>query len=558
VARHGDVPTDLRAAIYVRISRDSSGDGEGVERQERLCRELADRLGLEVVDDGVFKDNDIGASDKTNKRKVRADYARLLDGARAGRYGHILAYSNSRLTRRMLELEELIVLSNDYGVKIKTVVSGDDDLSTEDGKMTARIKASVDAAESGRNSERSKAAHRGKALNGVHKRSPWRAFGFQDDGLTHHPQEARLIQEAVAKVIDGASIRQIGKGWEELGITSTRGTTYWGHSRVKDALFSWKVAGIRPYRGEPVFDAQGEMVRGEWEPIISVEDRARALLELETHYAKPKRREGKWLLSGLLRCGKCGRPMYGNHGGETRPSNYVCSDGRSAHLGIRADKLEKWITQVVHRYVLDANLYGRATDEPITVEDWPHEARLTVLSQKIDELMAAYSDGTLSSTIAFPQVDRLDQERRELTNERTRYYASITPKARTVIHKETAIRMLFALEELSFSDRQLTLRREVESVTILPGKPGARSQAEFVARVKINWVEPHVDYNGRNAEAAAAELLTHLELPWGDKRDPVPKPKAHTPEYIAEARRLRDRRKELRLERENRRSNRTS
>lgn len=45
-------------AIYCRISRDAEGDGEGVERQERLCRDLAERLGLNVVN--VYTDNDIG------------------------------------------------------------------------------------------------------------------------------------------------------------------------------------------------------------------------------------------------------------------------------------------------------------------------------------------------------------------------------------------------------------------------------------------------------------------------------------------------------------------
>ncbi|RWZ67942.1 recombinase family protein [Labedella populi] len=94
---------DDRAAIYCRISRDATGDGEGVERQERPCREVAERHGLEVID--VKVDNDIGASDKTSKLKIRTAYAALLEGARAGRYSHIIAYSISRLMRRMLELE---------------------------------------------------------------------------------------------------------------------------------------------------------------------------------------------------------------------------------------------------------------------------------------------------------------------------------------------------------------------------------------------------------------------------------------------------------------------
>lgn len=514
-----------RAAIYTRISRDSSGDGEGVERQEALCRDLAERIGVEVVN--VYVDNDIGASDKTNKNKVRTEYAKLLADARTGNIGYILAYSNSRLTRRMSELEELITLTEvteasfgkGNGVKFHTVVSGNDDLSTEDGKFAARIKASMDASEAGRISERSKAAHRSKALKGIHKKTPWRAFGFMDDGVTHNPAEAQLIREAVDKVIAGASIRQIGKGWEELGVTSTRGTLYWGHSRLKDALFSWKVAGVRAYNGEPLEDAHKNIVMGEWEPIITLEKREQALLELDTHYAKPKRREGKWLLSGLLRCGKCGRPLYGNHGGETRASAYICSNGRSAHLGIKAEPLEEYIERVVHRYILDRAIHGEEQAEVPVVVDWPNETRLATVAEKIEELMDAFNTGKLSGGIVFAQVEKLDQERRELNADRARYYASKAPQPRELVERSQAWKMYRRGIKAPFEERRLTLRREVESIAIFGGKQGSRKYADFEARIKINWVEPHPEFNGRSAEDAAKEPLSTVRLA-GEKPRP--------------------------------------
>lgn len=98
------------AAIYCRISRDAEGDGEGVERQERLCRELATRLDLNIVE--VYTDNDIGVSDRTSTNKQRTAYLQMIADARTGKFHHLLAYSNSRLTRRMLELEDLIQLQS--------------------------------------------------------------------------------------------------------------------------------------------------------------------------------------------------------------------------------------------------------------------------------------------------------------------------------------------------------------------------------------------------------------------------------------------------------------
>src|SRR4051794_33142289 len=102
-----------RAAIYCRISSDREGLETGVGRQEIDCRALADRLGAEVV--AVFVENDMSAS--TRSRKPRPRFAELLAGARSGEWNLILAYSNSRLTRRPREFEDLIDLHEEFGVQ---------------------------------------------------------------------------------------------------------------------------------------------------------------------------------------------------------------------------------------------------------------------------------------------------------------------------------------------------------------------------------------------------------------------------------------------------------
>jgi hypothetical protein len=65
-------PPPNTAGIYCRMSRDAEGDGEGIARQEEVCRSLAERLNVDVVK--VYADNDIGASEQTSKKKVRYDY----------------------------------------------------------------------------------------------------------------------------------------------------------------------------------------------------------------------------------------------------------------------------------------------------------------------------------------------------------------------------------------------------------------------------------------------------------------------------------------------------
>src|SRR3954454_22141522 len=155
-----------KAAIYCRISDDRNGERAGVQDQERRCRALAKQHGLTVVG-APYVDNDIGASTRSRK-KSRAAYDQMIHAVEAGEFGVVLAYSNSRLTRRLAELEDLIQLHERTGVVFMTVVSGNDNLSTADGRMVARIKASVDSAEAERIGERVAAARERQAKAGAY------------------------------------------------------------------------------------------------------------------------------------------------------------------------------------------------------------------------------------------------------------------------------------------------------------------------------------------------------------------------------------------------------
>lgn len=557
------MPDAKSAAVYTRISRDVEGEGTGVERQETACRELADRLSLPVV--AVYSDNDIGASDQSSSKKVRTGYVQLLADARKNQFTHIIAYSNSRLTRRMLELEDLIKLHEQTGVVIHTVVSGQDDLSTADGQFVARIKASMDAAESKRISERSRAAHRHTALKGEVKVQANRPFGFRADGVTHHPEEAELIRDAVMDIIRGATITQIQRKWESGGIKTSTGNDKWRWFPLRRVLLGARTAGIREYKGEPLYDADGNVVMGNWQPIISMTERAQALAALEAK-SKKKVRQGSWLLSGLLRCGKCGRPLYGSLGtqkkasgdgevgGYDRADTYSCNNENS-HLGITAERLEKYLENVVYHYIMEKSVYGTPERPPTEVEDWPHEERLTHVSQKVDELMAAYNADTLPGSIVFPQVEKLDQERRELRRDRESFYASQAAVPQAVTNWWVATRSFQSMMRETFENRQLLLRQEVESVIVGPGVRGnaGKSSAAFEQRVTIQWREPHYEFNGRSAEVAAKELLAHMPLDKTFEARPIQLHPSRGPKAMAKAQHERELRRQDRERRAQRR-----
>ena len=83
----------VRAAIYVRISKDRAGAGLGVARQEEDCRALCERRGWQVA--RVFVDNDVSAY----SGKPRPAWRELLTDLAAGRADAVVCWHVDRLTR---------------------------------------------------------------------------------------------------------------------------------------------------------------------------------------------------------------------------------------------------------------------------------------------------------------------------------------------------------------------------------------------------------------------------------------------------------------------------
>src|SRR5512144_1781670 len=125
----------MRAAIYLRISKDRAGRALGVTRQRQDTTKLARALGAaEIVE---YPDNDRSA---TNGKK-REQYDRLLADIRIGALGPgdvVIAYNQDRLVRDVGELNELLAVCRATGVGLRTT-TGEINVATADGRTHARL-----------------------------------------------------------------------------------------------------------------------------------------------------------------------------------------------------------------------------------------------------------------------------------------------------------------------------------------------------------------------------------------------------------------------------------
>lgn len=514
-----------RCAIYTRISDDREGEAKGVQRQEDDCRKLAERHGLEVY--ALYSDNDIGASGKTDKRKKRVDYPRMLADAKAGKFEYIIAYSFSRITRRPREFEDLVDLSEQHNIKFKTCVSGEPDLSTADGRMTARLVANIDAAEADRISERVRRKKLENARKGEVAKQWKRPFGFQEDAVTHHPEEAQLIREAVDDIIGGASLTSIRRKWEREGVKTSTGGEVWKWAPTWRVLFGWRTVGIREYpqqvkgsktrKRAPLLDDEGEMIRAEWEPIITLEQRTKALEMLERRTRRGER-QGKWLLQGLLRCGLCGRKMYGARMKAPRTSSYTCTGSGTTHMSISAELVETYIEQVNNRYLLDKALHGVRVQEQRR-KDWPGTQRLDDVNAKLANLEERFVNESGNGDMLLRLMDKLNEERRTLQKERNEYEAQTVVATEVVQTADDALEWLYEAHTKPIEQRTNALRQEIEYVTVHKGRRGVSGRSKRLDKLKaigerteITWREPHYEFNGVSAEEAAQQPIRGVKL----------------------------------------------
>lgn len=399
------------AAIYTRISLDSEGEALGVARQQQDCRDLAARDGLDVV--ALFSDNDTGASTRSRK-KTRPQYAEMLRRARAGEFSVIIAYSNSRLTRRPLELEELITLYEQHGVRITTVVSGNDDLSTADGRMVARIKSSVDAAEAERTAERVarkhlESAREGKPVAGT------RPFGWQPGGRELDAREAKLIREAADEIIAGVGTYSIAKRWNAAGVTTSTGRPWQGHLLAR-MMKSPRLAGWRIHQGKIALGRDGQPVRGQWTLVLDQATHDAVVVALspeEVRSRVPRKNARHYLLTGTVRCGVCGSVMYGN---AAKYPTYGCS-GNGHVVAASVGPVDDLVTRVVLAKLADQELEAPKLE-------FAGATRLTEVEEAITRLMASFTARELSAEVVFPAVAQLEAERDQLRTQRRRIEAA--------------------------------------------------------------------------------------------------------------------------------------
>lgn len=398
------VMTDARrrAAIYTRISDDSTMQREGVERQAEDARTLAKARGFEVVE--VIEDNDRSAAGKVE----RPGFERLLQLIEARAIDVVIAWNYDRITRNRRDQLRLMEAGQEAEIWISLVRGSDIDMSTPSGRLSADILASVARNEIDNKSDRQKRANLQRATHGQKANGGRRSFGYDLD-MTVRWDEAEMVVKGYEWFLAGVALKEIARRWNDAGFSTPqnkRGTkepSQWAGDTVRRCLMKPLYAGLLVYKGQ-------DFGTGNWTPLVNVETWSDAQAVFKDPSRKPVHGEQK-LLSGVARCGMCGSTVH-CRGGKTGLGVYSCS-GPIKHLTRKREPIDEFVrAHMIERLSLpDAA-------ELFTPEDGTSRRaitrRLAEIDDKLNKLAGWFADGTLPAKGVETQSLQMRAERAKL------------------------------------------------------------------------------------------------------------------------------------------------
>jgi site-specific DNA recombinase len=408
----------VRVATYSRISTDEERQPNSLEAQRvrldsfvssqpewRIERRYEDQFTGTVID--------------------RPALTRVLRDAKLDRFDVLLVYRVDRLARSIRGLAQVIDELDQAGVIFRSATEPFD-TGTPAGRMMVQMLGVFAEFERALIVERITAGLERKAARGG-----WcggqRPYGLNiagdRDHLERNPTEAPLV----SVIFDQYVNRQLGSSalatWLNEQGHPTKNGRLWSAGSVITVLRN------RVYIGEIYY-------RGNWypaphDPLIpeQIFEKAPAILT-ERCEDRSRRRSNpsKYLLSGRLRCGRCGQAYIGTtaHGRSGRYTYYTCftrvryGTKRCDNDRLPAEQLEQAVTRRLWKVLDDHDLIDRAitqTYERLTQRDDTQQSELAATQRKLadtraalDRYFRAFEAGTMPEATCAPRIAGLNEQ----------------------------------------------------------------------------------------------------------------------------------------------------
>ena len=476
---------EVRVALYLRISTDEEHQPFSLEAQEHRLRAFVESQPGWVLARSPYVDQMSGA------KIERPALQRALRDASLGLYDVLLVYRVDRFARKLSVLVDLLEQLDNSGVAFRSATEPID-TSTATGRMLVQLLGVFAEFERETIIDRVVSAMERKAAKGqwVAGRHPFGYTGVKRMKGDDSPNYLVVDEERaplVPVVFDLYVRKRLGAHavatWLNDNGHRTREGGLWSHMAVLRVLHN------RTYLGEVFF-------RDAWHiaphpPLVDADLFAKAqqlLIERGEDYSRRAGNASDYLLSGLVRCARCGNKYTGTvaHGRSTSYRYYTCgSRQRKGAHGCDADRLpadalDDAVLQALLSTYRRHDLFDRAVEAVAARADDGRELRAAELAaveakidktaQALDKYLRAFEDDTMPEAECGRRVRELGRELNDLRARRNELAESVEEDAAVPPSPEVLAELRTRIEDAigtgSDAERKALLQALVQEVSV--------------------------------------------------------------------------------------------
>ena len=441
------------AALYARVSSDRQDVDLSVSAQLRALKDYARANGYSVARQYVDEAESGLVADRPQFREM------IEEGSKPkAPFDVILVWKFSRFTRKREHAVAFKSMLRRKGIRVVSITEQAEDNAT--GRLLEGIIESVDEFYSENLAQEVVRGMREAASRGffLGSKAP---FGYRrvkvSDGMKERPTlevdpaTAPVVKEIFESSLSGYGLKEICRTLNDRGITNRGKRWYKGglHYLLTNEAYTGTAVWGRTTKVEKAQDPV--RVEGAWPALVSRElfDAVQqAMRDRAPKVQRPGRVGSKFLLSGLLKCGVCGRPYSGQGAKSGQFAYYVCGTlfregaGTCSARYLNSPRVEDFIVEKIRERIL--------TEETIV-------ELVTMVAEEIDAMA-----GELSG-----RLEVIDAELRDVRKRLERLYEALetseltlevlSPRIMSLRHREEQLEAAREDAETQLEQRRVEL-----------------------------------------------------------------------------------------------------
>ena len=352
------------AALYARVSSDRQDVDLSVSAQLRALKDYAKANDYSVAREYIDEAESGRVADRPQFREM------IEEGSKPkAPFEVILVWKFSRFTRKREHAVAFKSQLRRKGIRVVSITEQAEDNAT--GRLLEGIIESVDEYYSENLAQEVVRGMREAALRGffLGSKAP---FGYRrvkvSDGakerpiLEVDPATAPVVKEIFEKSLRGSGLKELCKELNDRGITNRGKRWYKGtlHYVLRNEAYTGTAVWGKTSKGQDAADPV--RVEGAWPALVSRElfdDVQQAMSDRAPKVQRPARVGSQYLLSGLLKCGVCGKPYSAQGAKSGQFAYYICGTlfregaGTCSARYLNAPKLETFVVEKIRERILN-------------------------------------------------------------------------------------------------------------------------------------------------------------------------------------------------------------